>query len=81
MPADHNSDGTVRVHVLFYGKIIWREDDCVAGRQRRTLASVNSKLWSLDVNYYIKAKKDAFRKGLAVPTMAEIGMRHVHHVE
>ena len=58
MPADHNSDGTVRVHVLFFGNIIRREDDCVAERQRRTLGSVNSKLWSLDVNHYIRAKKD-----------------------
>ncbi|KAK0301764.1 hypothetical protein LTR01_009176 [Friedmanniomyces endolithicus] len=58
--AFFEEDGTVRVHVLFYGNTIRREDDCVAGRQRRTLASVNSKLWSLDVNYYIKAKKDGF---------------------
>lgn len=58
LPGNHNADGTVKVYVRFSGTIEWPKDDYVAERNRRTLARVDSTLWSLDVNSYITAKKD-----------------------
>ncbi|KAK1051667.1 hypothetical protein LTR74_016740 [Friedmanniomyces endolithicus] len=52
----------------------------VAGIGATVTFRTDSTLWSL-VNSYVTAKKDAHRKGLPIPTMAEFAMRHVLQVE